>query len=123
MPDSTAKIRLKAMTAWTVEPVLSESEIDALLTLYSITDADGLTPTDEEWTPTYNLRAAAREGWSWKMGRCTDLVSTDLDGDRMSSNQAFEHCKAMVAKYAGAASPQMTAASTETDVSESFFSD
>lgn len=111
------------MTAWAVEPALTEGEIDALLTQYSITDADGNIPSSEDWTPTYNLRAAAREGWTWKMGRCTDLVSTDLDGDRMSSNQAFEHCKAMVAKYAGAASPQMTAASTETDVSESFFSD
>jgi len=41
------------------------------------------------------------------MGKCSDLVSTDLDGDRMSSNQMFEHCERMVRKYATVASPSI----------------
>jgi hypothetical protein len=101
MPDSAFKTRLKAMTAWDQEPTLSESEIDALLDQFAIADSDGLTSEDEDWVPTYNMRAAAREGWSWKMGRSADQVSTDLDGDRMSANQLFDHCAAMVKKYGG----------------------
>lgn len=107
MPDTAAETRLKAMTAADIEPLLSQDEIDALLTQFSLVDADGYAPSDTEWTPTYNFRAAAAEGWRWKMGRVAHLVSSDLDGDRMSSNQVFEHCERMVAKYAGAASPSI----------------
>lgn len=121
MADAAAKIRLKAMTAWANEPTLSEQEIDALLDQYSLEDADGYTDADVEWTPTYNLRAAAKDGWTWKMGRCADLVSTDLDGDRMSSNQLFDHCQAMVRKYSGTAAPSM-GYDVEADEFESFFS-
>ena len=98
------------MTAWSSEPVLSEQEIDALLNQFSLADAGGLTKADAQWVPTYNLRAAANEGWTWKMGRCADQVSSDLDGDRMSSNQLFDHCAAMVKKYSTATSVRMTAA-------------
>jgi len=101
MPDSAEKIRLKAMTAWDEEPTLSDTEIDALLTQFSRVDETGLEPSDPSWTATYDLRAAAKEGWTWKMGRASSLVSTDLDGDRMSSNQVFDHCKEMVRKYGG----------------------
>lgn len=101
MPDSAEKIRLKAMTAWSEEPALTDGEIDALLAQYAMTDVDGLEPDDVLWTPTYNMRAAAKEGWTWKMGRASSLISTDLDGDRMSANQVFEHCAAMVKKYGG----------------------
>lgn len=107
MPDSAEKIRLKAMTAWEQEPALSDEEVDALLAQFSVPDADGNVPSDEEWTPTYNLRKAAAEGWRWKMGRASDLISTDLDGDRMSADQVFEHCRRMVWQYAGTASPSV----------------
>ena len=121
MADSVAKTRLKAMTAWASEPTLSEQEIDALLTQYSIADADGVLPAEEDWVATYNLRGAAKEGWTWKMGRCADLVSADLDGDRMSSNQLFDHCQAMVRKYSGTAAPSM-GYDVNADEFESFFS-
>ncbi len=104
---SIYQTRLKAMTASASEPTLTNTEIDALLTQYSVEDADGLAPSDEDWTPTYNMRAAAAEGWRWKAGRCANLVSADLDGDRLSSNQIYDHCLAMVKQYAGAASPSI----------------
>lgn len=102
--------RLSKMVAATQEPVLTNEELETILELFAKTDADGVTPTDPEWTPTYNLRAAAREGWKWKMGRAAELQSTDLDGDRMSANQIFEHCERMVKKYSTAASVSTTAA-------------
>lgn len=119
MPDTAAQTRLKAMTAAATEPLLSDTEIDNLLTQFSIVDADGYAPDEEDWVPTYNFRAAAAEGWRWKMGKCSDLVSTDLDGDRMSSNQMFDHCERMVRRYAGSASPDVSRYSVEADT---FFS-
>ena len=113
MPDTVYQTRLKAMTASATEPTLSDTEIDALLTQFSTADADGLAPTDDDWTPTYNLRAAAAEGWRWKAGRCANLVSADLDGDRLSSNQIHDHCLAMIKQYAGAASPSVGQGTTD----------
>ncbi|HEV7701266.1 MAG TPA: hypothetical protein VGO43_13625 [Pyrinomonadaceae bacterium] len=107
MADSVAKLTLKRMLAWASKPTLSDTEIDGLLTKFSKEDVDGLAPTAEDWTPTYDLRRAAAEGWRWKMAAASDLISSDLDGDRMSANQIFDHCERMVRKYAGTASPAM----------------
>lgn len=103
----TIEERLKIRCAWTAEPQLSQGEITELLAMHQIIDANGVSPGGDGYVPTWNLRAATREGWRWKMGKCSDLVSTDLDGDRMSSNQMFEHCERMARKYASAASPSV----------------
>lgn len=107
MPDSTAKTRLKAMTAWDKEPLLTDGEIDDLLLQFRTTDANGVKPGGTGYVNTYNLRAAAYQGWQIKMGRATDLISSDLDGDRLSANQVFEHCERMARKYAPSGSPSI----------------
>jgi len=95
------------MTAWDREPTLSDAEIDSLLSLAQVVDVNGVAPGGDDYVPTHNLRAAAREGWKWKAGRAAELQSTDLDGDRMSANQIYDHCKAMIREYSGTASPKM----------------
>lgn len=104
MPE-TALDKLKRLTAWRSVPKLTPDELQSLLDDFKQIDADGLLPTDPLWTPTYNLRAAARMGWKMKLGKASELQSTDLDGDRMSANQVFEHCKEMVKQFASNASP------------------
>lgn len=109
----TALERLKLMTAWESQPRLTSDELEALLERFALADSDGYAPGDAEWVETYNFRSAAREAWVIKMGRATDLISSDLDGDRMSSNQIFLHCKEMVRKYSGTASPAMSTSTKE----------
>jgi hypothetical protein len=110
MPDSSSKTRLKAMTAWADEPALSDQEIDDLLTLYQVKDSAGIAPGEDDYTATYNLRGAAREGWKIKMGRAAKMASTDLDGNRASAQQIFDHCDEMVKRYAGAGTVSIGAA-------------
>src|SRR5688500_11691024 len=93
-----AQARLEIMTQHTVEPTLTSTEISKLMAMFSLMDENGVAPSGPGWVPTYNLRAAAREGWKWKAAKASQLVSTDLDGDRMSANQMFEHCERMVRK-------------------------
>jgi len=104
----TALDRLKRMTAWQDTPCLTTDELQSLLDQFAVADADALTPADVDWVPTYNLRAAARQGWKLKMGKAAELQSTDLDGDRMSANQIFDHCERMMKRYSGTASPSMS---------------
>lgn len=99
--------QLRARTAADQEPRLSAEDIDLLLDQFKTTDAAGLPPTDPLWTPTYNLRAAARAGWKLKSGRAAELINSDLDGDRLEAQQIFEHCQRMVVEFSGNAAPVM----------------
>jgi hypothetical protein len=112
MPE-TPLDRLKRMTAWDTVPTLSPDELDALLASSALADGDGNAPSDDGWTPTYAFRSAARGGWALKMGKAAELQSTDLDGDRMSANQVFDHCERMVKRYSSTGSPVMRTSITE----------
>jgi hypothetical protein len=118
---ATAEDKLKRMTAWDKEPTLSSQEIADLLEMFARVDKDGYGPADAEWTPTYNLRAAAAEGWRWKAGKASELISSDLDGDRMSANQLFEHCQRMIKTYAASGSAKIPTPNTGKTVPDMFF--
>lgn len=109
----TIEERLKIRCAWTAEPQLSQGEITEILAMHQIIDANGVSPGGDGYVPTWNLRAATREGWLWKLGKAAELQSTDLDGDRMSANQIFDQCERMVKRYAGTASPVLRASTEE----------
>lgn len=87
------------MTAADSQPALSSDELDDLLSMFRKTDKNGILPGETEWIETYNLNAAAAEGWRWKSAKAAELVSIDLDGERMSSNQIFDQCERMIRIY------------------------
>lgn len=96
------------MAGSAMEPLLTNSELETILARFAVADAAGVAPSGPEWTPTYNLRAAAAEAWRWKAAKASEMVSTDLDGDRMSANQIFDQCERMIRVYSrSTASPRM----------------
>lgn len=109
----TAEERLKIYTAWDREPALIQAEITELLALSQVADVNGVAPGGSGYLPTYNLRAAAREGWRWKLGKASEMTSTDLDGDRMSANQVFDHCREMIRLYSRGTAAVITSNSYE----------
>lgn len=109
---SEASEKLQRMVAADAEPKLASGDIVILLEMFATKDAAGRGPSDEDWIPTYKLRAAAAEGWRWKAAKASELISSDLDGDRMSANQLFEHCQRMIRSYASAGSAQITTPNT-----------
>ena len=104
--------KLKSMTAWASEPTLSSDQLDTLLSMFAKADEEGLMPSEVGWTPTYHLRAAAAEGWRWKAAKASELISSDLDGDRMSSNQLFDHCQRMIRTYSSSHATAITTPNT-----------
>lgn len=99
MSVETMKNRLKRMTAADSQPLLSSDDLDELLSMFQKSDANGNLPGTDSWIPTYNMNSAAAEGWRWKAAKAAELVSIDLDGERMSSNQIFDHCQSMIRQY------------------------
>ena len=72
--------KLKQLTAWDIEPTLTEDELDELLAVAAVKDADGLTTEEADWTPTYDLNTAAARGWLIKAGRAAATVDTPEAG-------------------------------------------
>ena len=89
--------KLKQLTAWDIEPTLTEDELDELLAVAAVKDADGLTPEEAEWTPTYDLNTAAARGWLIKAGRAAATVDTPEAG--MVTSKVFDNCRAMARIY------------------------
>ena len=87
------------MTAWDTAPALTETELDDLLSNSSMTDKDGFAPLDEEWTPTYDLNAAATAGWLIKAGRASSLVEVDPPGSGLFTSKVFDNCRTMARIY------------------------
>lgn len=101
MPDFTPTERLARMLASTEEPTLSDDELADLLRFARRPDSAGNAPSDPAWTPRYNLKAAAAEGWRWKAARAAALYSSGTDVSQDSESDVFKHCMAMVAEYEG----------------------
>ncbi len=91
--------KLKQLTAWDTEPALTEDDLDELLAATSLMDANGLAPLNEEWTPTYDLNAAAAQGWLIKAARAASLTDEPTAG--IVTSRVFENCRAMARIYSG----------------------
>lgn len=91
--------KLKQLTAWDIEPTLTEDDLDELLAVAALEDAAGLAPLHEEWTPTYDLNTAAAQAWLIKAARAAAIVDTPEAG--MVTSKVFDNCRAMARIYAG----------------------
>lgn len=98
MPE-TPKDKLKKMTAWNVDPQLTDAEIDELLIDAAIADDAGLPPSDPSWTPTYDLNLGAANGWMIKAARASPQVEVDPPGSGLYSSKVFDNCRAMARIY------------------------
>ncbi len=100
MDPVVARVRLERMVAAGVEPTLSPTDIDDLLNLARRVDVNGLSPSDVGWIPTFDLDAAAAEGWRTKAGRAVPRFGVSLDGDTLNRQQIYVHCLKQADAYA-----------------------
>jgi len=84
------------------DPTISTTSQQRLLALASTIDVDGLSPTDEGWTPTYDMRGvyvAAREGWTMKAGRVVGRFDFATDGQSFKRSQFASHIAERIAHF------------------------
>lgn len=89
------------MVAAEKAPTLSVGQIETLLDLARRPDTDGLVPSDEGWTPTWNLNAAAAEGWRWKAAAVAGDFTFSTDGQSFSRSDKIRACLDMARMYSG----------------------
>lgn len=96
-----ARVRLSAMVAASSRPVLTDDEVGLLLDGVKVVDLYGLAPVDPGWAPTFDLDAAALEGWRWKAGQVAGDFAFSADDASYSKGDVIAHCERMIAMYAG----------------------
>lgn len=99
MTEAEAQARLERMTEATSEPVLTADDITDCLAMSRLVDADGLPPTDPNWTPTFDLNRGAAEGWRRKAGKLAMRFDFSTDGQDFKRSQAVAHCERMAQQY------------------------
>ena len=100
MDAESARYRLYIMTAADSHPVLSGPEVDMLVLMARRADADGRVITDADWEPTYDLNAAAAEGWRWKAAKAAGRYTISTDGQTLNRSDMKKHCDEMARMYA-----------------------
>lgn len=100
MEREVALALLRDKVASTSRPVLAEATVAALLDAYPMPDADGREPQDTDWVGTWDLNAAAAEGWRMKAGKVAGDFSFSADGSSYQKADVLAHCLEMEAKYA-----------------------
>jgi hypothetical protein len=82
------------MTAWDKEPELTEDELEEMLGAAALVDTNGFAPLHEEWSPTYDINAAAAAAWLIKAARAAATVEPNAPGSGLYTSAVFENCRA-----------------------------
>ena len=114
MDLAQARARLERMLQWNVAPALTTAEVDDLMLFARRPDALGYTYADVLWTPTWNLRAAAAEGWRWKAAKVAAQYDVAAGGGTsFTRSQQYKHCIEMARTFgSGIGSIQMVSGYT-----------
>ncbi len=100
MTEEEARAKLALMVLSDEDPELSPDQIEDVLTYARRPDADGLLYTDEDWTPTWDLDAAAAEGWRRKAGIAASRFNFAEDDQRFDRSQIYAQCLSQAEQYA-----------------------
>ena len=92
MTEAEVQDRLARLIDTDTDPVLSDDDMDDLLSIAARPDTAGLTRADDNWTPTWDLNAAAAEGWLRKASKAVSRFSFSEDGQRFERAQIYAHC-------------------------------
>ena len=91
---------LSDMTAATSRPTLAQARLEDLVDRFSMADRYGVAPKDDGWEPTWNLNAAAAEGWRLKAAAVAGDFNFSADGASYSKADVLAHCLELEAKFA-----------------------
>lgn len=100
MTEANLKLLLARLTDAATDPVLTSDDISDLVGVAARADADGLYRGDTGWTETWDVNAAAAEGWLRKAGRAATQFNFAEDGQRFDRAQIYQHCMAQHQLYA-----------------------
>jgi hypothetical protein len=111
MTEAEAEAQLARLLEADTDPALTDEDMEDLLINAARPDAQGLTRADANWEPTWDLNAAAADGWLRKASKAVSRFSFAEDGQRFERAQIYAHCIRMQEMYARKAMGTLSAES------------
>lgn len=81
-------------------PVLSTETLNRVLDQWATPDTEGRPASDSAWVGSWDLNAAAAEGWRLKAAAVAGDFNFSADGASYSKADVLAHCLEMETKYA-----------------------
>jgi len=100
MTESELIDLLERITDSAVEPTLTTDDLDDLVGVAARADETGLYRGDTGWEPTWDVNAAAAEGWRRKAGKAATKFNFAEDSQRFDRSQIYQHCERQAETYA-----------------------
>lgn len=110
--------RIRRMTAEATTDTYSDDDLEGYIERYPLVDARGEDPWIEsettpgtleenpDWTPTYDLNAAAADIWAEKSATLAQDYDFQADGGQYSRSQAYQQAMAQSRYYRSRRSPK-----------------
>jgi hypothetical protein len=100
MTAEDARQLVKTLTQATSEPTLDDDTIGVLVTRSALADRAGREPFAEDWIETYDVNAAARDGWLLKAAKAASTSNVRLGDLSVSSGEQHGGCIRMANEFA-----------------------
>lgn len=100
MTEAEAKTKLALMVLSDQDPALIDAQLTDCLTYARRPDSSGLDYSQAGWTPTWDMDAAAAEGWRRKAGIAAARFNFAEDSQRFDRAQIYDHCISQQEQYA-----------------------
>jgi hypothetical protein len=91
--------RVKLLTSFDAFPEVEGTVVEAFVVDAARPDADGLLPSDEDWTPTYDLNAACATVYELKAALVANRYDTSTDAQSLSRSQLIAQFRQMAKLY------------------------
>ena len=95
--------RLRRMIAEPTLDTYDDADLQAVIEQYPLPDKAGYDPDDLDWSPVYDLSAAAAALWTEKAGALAGGYDFTADGATYNRSQAYEQAKKQASFHAARA--------------------
>ena len=100
MTEEEALERLERLVLNEEDPALDSDQLDDCLSYARRPDSEDRDANDPDWEPTWDLDAAAAEGWRRKAGFAASSFNFAEDSQRFDRAQVYAHCLQQANEYA-----------------------
>jgi hypothetical protein len=90
--EADAQTKLALMVLADEDPELSTQQVEDLVERSRRPDAEGRVHGDGDWEETFDLDAAAAEGWTRKAGLAASRFNFAEDGQSFDRAQVYANC-------------------------------
>jgi hypothetical protein len=116
LTEPQARAKLALMVLADQDPVLSDDQLGDLVERARRPDGEGSTwPDGDAWTPTWDLDAAAAEGWNRKAAMAANRFNFGEDGQSFQRAEVYANCVKQAEAYARRSMGSIPYASSSTE--------